>query len=67
MHVLKTNQFPSQHNLSGHHSHAPSKIRYYWHYWDLHLIGTLTLTKIVIIYVKNGLKFDFGPASTNES
>ena len=36
-------------------------------YWDLHLIGTLTFTKIVIFYVKNGLKFDFGPVSTNES
>ena len=37
------------------------------YYWDLHLIDTLTFTKIVIFYVKNGLKFDFGPVSTNES
>ena len=37
------------------------------HYWALHLIETLTLTKIVIFYLRNGLKFDFGSASTNES
>ena len=33
-------------------------------YWDLHLIWAVTFTKIVIFYVRNGLKFDFGSTST---
>ena len=28
-------------------------------YWGLHLIWVVTFTKIIIFYVRNGLKFDF--------
>ena len=32
---------------------------YAYTYWDLHLMWAVTFTKIVISYVRNGLKFDF--------
>ena len=36
-------------------------------YWDVHLIGVLLFTKIIIFDIRNSLKFHFGSSSTNES